>query len=157
MKQRVVRGTAVFFATILAFYVLGIVSSLISRTACVRDSEIANSDFLASANDGKRAVRVDRTALVDTYQTLPHDHVELVGSYRRLSRFVPLRLLLPTTSGPAWTYAVGEITPWPFVVRVDYGRRATFSYGLCGSVGTRMYVGLFGKPLLLGEWSLMMW
>jgi hypothetical protein len=149
--------TARAAALLVVVYVIGVASAAMSRGASARDTESTSRDFLAGATSGASAKILGRQELVDRFGTHPINRAELVGSYRVLARIVPLRQLEPRQTLPGWTYAVAEITPWPFIVRVDYGRFATFSYGPCGSAGTRLYLGFFGKVVLLREWPMVMW
>lgn len=156
-RSRWIRRATRIGAILLVVYALGLVSSLVSRPAAIRDTELAAQSFLAGSENGKNAARLSRADLVDRFAERPIPREELVGSYRTLARLLPLRLLEPREARPAWTYQLASVTPWPFIVRLHYGRYAAYSYGSCGSAGTRVYVGGFGKAVLLGEWPSVMW
>ncbi len=151
---RVLRNIAISVCTV---YVVGIASAAISRHACEKHSQQENRDFLAGSVD-KHSTRLARTQLQDQFEVRPPPLDQMELGYRLLARVCPLRLLTPRSwPQEAWTYALAEITPIPFVVRVDYGRYARFSYGGCGSCGMRLYLGLFGAAIPVRAWPMLMW
>jgi hypothetical protein len=142
----------------MILYASGIASSFLSRDSCRKHSDILNEQWFENVVRKEEVVHLRPDQLVNDFKRHPVPKGDLVGRYRLLNYAFPLRLLIPLEwADNAWSYSVAEITPWPFIVRVDYGRFGMFSYGGCGSAGTRVYATFFRKAVPLGEWPVVMW
>ena len=141
-----------------AVYAVGMASNLISREACASRNRQITLDFLAGSLSPGEVTWLMESQLSDELLRRPVPREDLVGEYRTLSYFLPLRMRTPDPDlETPWAYSIPETTPWPFIVRVDYGRRAQLSYGTCGSAGTELYLAFFGLAHRLGDWPSVMW
>jgi hypothetical protein len=157
MKQKARRRLAALSIAAAFLYLLGIGSSILSRRAAAIDTEHDATALFAGAQNGAAAQRLTPEEVTDRFASQPYDSSELVGEYRTLARFLPLRLPEPREAASSWSYVNAQATLWPFIVRVDYGRYAKFSYGPCGSAGSRVYVGIFGKAVIIRDYPTVMW
>ena len=150
------RKLAIFFVSgIATSIVLGYLSSGISVAACQRATVSDLGAFIAAGSPPRSVSWLSRPDVSDRLLNHPEYRRDLAPEYRRRSYLIQLRLLVPNREPQLpWAYAFTEPTPWPFVVRSDYGTHVRSLYGRCS---TRLFVTFFGFHQELLNWEMLWW
>jgi hypothetical protein len=144
----VVLGAAVLAAS-------GYLSSLVSLSPCADSARGSLGEYIEFAQVPRSVRWLEAEELADRWAAGMPNRELLIPEYRRLDRFVPLRLFIPNTEPPLpWGYVKPSITAWPFIVRVDYGCAMKPLYA---KFGTQVYVAFFGLRVRVGDWPVLLW